>query len=369
MAAIFVHSDSDIEETQPPPKPDHVINYEDPAESDVDDECVVVATLARDPDIANLPHARRHCPRHPFEWHSRTDHCDNCYCAYCEVPVSQCAHWDAHAGTSRGRRRPVAPPEVAATAATSATATTDAEVDVDDDGDANAPVADVVAPTTDAAAPAASVAPAAAEVSDDPVAPYAPTGLVFIEHYRKTIRTITLHGSARYFLEPVPWAEMNLPAYPDVVKHPMDFGTVSRKLMNGAYLDEVALLRADVDLIFSNARLFNGPDNWIIKHCITMENRVAEKFLAALKPPHKRTNTRHPTTAIRTTERRKQPRRRPCDHPDGHLGKELDESRRTIKSQAQQILNLQQQIVASQQLHLAHLQQQLQQQQHEHAQQ
>jgi hypothetical protein len=162
---------------------------------------------------------------------------------------------------------------------------------------------------------------------------------------------------------------MNLPAYPDVVKHPMDFGTVSRKLMNGAYLDEVALLRADVDLIFSNARLFNGPDNWIIKHCITMENRVAEKFLAALKPPHKRTNTRHPTTAIRTTERRKQPRRRPCDHPDGHLGKELDESRRTIKSQAQQILNLQQQIVASQQLHLAHLQQQLQQQQHEHAQQ
>ena len=55
---------------------------------------------------------------------------------------------------------------------------------------------------------------------------------------------------------PVDPIAMNLPDYPDVIKHPMDLGTVKSRLSSGYYRD-VQQFSADVHLTFDNAMLYN----------------------------------------------------------------------------------------------------------------
>ncbi|OZJ04269.1 hypothetical protein BZG36_02474 [Bifiguratus adelaidae] len=60
------------------------------------------------------------------------------------------------------------------------------------------------------------------------------------------------------FLVPVDWQALNIPEYPDIIKHPMDVSTVNKKLAKGKYrnLDEFV---ADMRLIFNNCYTFNQP--------------------------------------------------------------------------------------------------------------
>ena len=55
---------------------------------------------------------------------------------------------------------------------------------------------------------------------------------------------------------PVDPISMNLPDYPDVVKNPMDLGTVKSRVNSGYYRD-VQQFAADVHLTFDNAMLYN----------------------------------------------------------------------------------------------------------------
>lgn len=50
---------------------------------------------------------------------------------------------------------------------------------------------------------------------------------------------------------------LNIPHYPNVIKHPMDFTTIRTKLSYNAY-DSEADFNADMNLIFDNCILFNG---------------------------------------------------------------------------------------------------------------
>lgn len=43
---------------------------------------------------------------------------------------------------------------------------------------------------------------------------------------------------AHFFYEPVDFAKQNLLDYPKIVKYPMDFGTIKRKLAYNAYENE-----------------------------------------------------------------------------------------------------------------------------------
>jgi hypothetical protein len=64
------------------------------------------------------------------------------------------------------------------------------------------------------------------------------------------------------FREPVDPVLYGIPDYFDVIKNPMDLGTVKKKLTNSQYanLDEFA---ADVRLTFSNAMTYNPPGNQV----------------------------------------------------------------------------------------------------------
>lgn len=96
------------------------------------------------------------------------------------------------------------------------------------------------------------------------------------------------------FNSPVDPVALNIPHYPSIIKNPMDFSTIDRKLAssnpakpdsnprNPRYnnADEVV---TDVRLIFSNCVTFNGPD-----HVVTaMGKRVEEVFDKQVKhlPP------------------------------------------------------------------------------------
>lgn len=62
---------------------------------------------------------------------------------------------------------------------------------------------------------------------------------------------------ARIFHEPVDPEALQIPDYPDIVKNPMDFGTIKKKLNNYAYRNGQEFLD-DVGLVFANCILYNG---------------------------------------------------------------------------------------------------------------
>ena len=66
------------------------------------------------------------------------------------------------------------------------------------------------------------------------------------------------HECALIFSEPVDHVKLGIPDYPEIVKTPMDLGTVKRKLENGEY-DEIGPsgFVADAQLAFENCLLYN----------------------------------------------------------------------------------------------------------------
>ncbi|KAH9964441.1 Bromodomain-containing protein [Russula dissimulans] len=110
-----------------------------------------------------------------------------------------------------------------------------------------------------------------------------------------TIRTLKKLKDATPFRFPVDPEALKIPHYLQVIKHPMDFSTIERKLLasnpikpdlnptNPRYrsADEFVV---DVRLIFSNCVTFNGPD-----HAVTQQGKrveaVFDKQIKQLPPP------------------------------------------------------------------------------------
>lgn len=80
------------------------------------------------------------------------------------------------------------------------------------------------------------------------------------------------------FHEPVDPIKLNIPDYFDVVKKPMDFGTVKRKLNNNAYNNGEEFIQ-DLDLVFSNCMNYNPGDSDVGVMC----NQVYSVYQTQLK--------------------------------------------------------------------------------------
>jgi hypothetical protein len=67
------------------------------------------------------------------------------------------------------------------------------------------------------------------------------------------------------FREPVDWRGLELDDYPEIVKHPMDLGTVKRKLERHEY-GTAAECAYDIKLIWRNCQKYNaeGSEFWIL---------------------------------------------------------------------------------------------------------
>lgn len=107
---------------------------------------------------------------------------------------------------------------------------------------------------------------------------------------QSTVRTLKKLKDANPFLRPVDPVALNIPHYLQIVKSPMDFSTIERKLtstnpakpdpnpQNPRYYSADEFI-SDVRLIFQNCYTFNGPDHAIS----TMGKRVEEVFDKQIK--------------------------------------------------------------------------------------
>ncbi|KAL8478575.1 hypothetical protein ACS0TY_030456 [Phlomoides rotata] len=76
------------------------------------------------------------------------------------------------------------------------------------------------------------------------------------------LKTLMSQKNAWLFNKPVDVVAHNIPDYFNVIKHPMDLGTVKSKLQSNKYTSPMQFA-ADVRLTFNNAMTFNPPDNLV----------------------------------------------------------------------------------------------------------
>ncbi|OMP03247.1 hypothetical protein CCACVL1_02489 [Corchorus capsularis] len=77
------------------------------------------------------------------------------------------------------------------------------------------------------------------------------------------------------FSEPVDPEE--LPDYHEVIEHPMDFGTIRKKLASGAYAN-LEQFEKDVFLISSNAMQYNAPDTIYFRQARSIKELAKKNF-------------------------------------------------------------------------------------------
>merc|ERR1712196_390060 len=76
---------------------------------------------------------------------------------------------------------------------------------------------------------------------------------------------------------PVDYVNLGIPDYPRIIKHPMDLGTVLKKLNGGEYgtVDEWV---SDVRLVFTNATTFNPADHVVHQMAKTLSGILEKKL-------------------------------------------------------------------------------------------
>ena len=97
---------------------------------------------------------------------------------------------------------------------------------------------------------------------------------------KKLITMLWKVKDADLFYKPVDPIELGLPTYFEVIKNPMDFSTIKRKLANYSYTNFNEFCQ-DMNLVFDNCYLFNGKETNIGNMCTNVKNQY-EKFYQQL---------------------------------------------------------------------------------------
>jgi len=94
------------------------------------------------------------------------------------------------------------------------------------------------------------------------------------------LKRLVDHECSWIFMQPVDPVELNLPDYFDIIKNPMDLGTIKKKMENNGY-KSLAEFDADVRLTFDNAVAYNGDGSDVCKVAYDMK-LTFEKLHGAL---------------------------------------------------------------------------------------
>ncbi|CAG8463072.1 7211_t:CDS:2 [Funneliformis mosseae] len=92
-----------------------------------------------------------------------------------------------------------------------------------------------------------------------------------LKYCTAALKELKKHPSAGLFLEPVDAIKYGIPDYFDIIKQPMDLGTVEAKL-NALQYTTVTDFESDVRLIFSNCILYNGVDHPVSQQAKELES-------------------------------------------------------------------------------------------------
>ena len=74
------------------------------------------------------------------------------------------------------------------------------------------------------------------------------------------IKKLMKHKSAIFFSIPVDPVALKIPTYFDVIKNPMDLGTVANNIRSGIYTTPSEVYK-NIKLTFRNCLTFNPPGN------------------------------------------------------------------------------------------------------------
>ena len=80
---------------------------------------------------------------------------------------------------------------------------------------------------------------------------------------------------AFFFLDPVDPIALGIPTYFQVIKEPMDFSQVKKKLEDCVYLERSSFEK-DLKLVFSNAMLFNAPASEVFLAAERMDKKASD---------------------------------------------------------------------------------------------
>lgn len=129
-------------------------------------------------------------------------------------------------------------------------------------------------------------APGQLSITDDsaatlgPSEPAKPITAAQKKHMIRAIQNIKRTNDGKPFAAPVDIVALNIPNYPDLVKHPMDLRTMEEKLKGDLY-PSVEAVKADFALIVSNTVAFNGAGHFVSKHGYAMA-KMFERVMANL---------------------------------------------------------------------------------------
>ena len=97
------------------------------------------------------------------------------------------------------------------------------------------------------------------------------------------LKYLLRHKHAAWFADPVDPVGMGIPHYAEVIKQPMDFGTIKGKYKGGRYASAEAFA-ADVRLVFRNATTFNtGADEPVHVAAVQLGAKFEERYADAME--------------------------------------------------------------------------------------
>jgi len=91
------------------------------------------------------------------------------------------------------------------------------------------------------------------------------------------LRSIMAKADANPFLEPVDWEAFGLLDYPQIIKNPMDLGTIQQNLEAGKYPTPDHFAK-DVRLVWKNATTYNRPDSEIYITADKLKKQFEKRF-------------------------------------------------------------------------------------------
>ncbi|XWS30467.1 hypothetical protein CRYUN_Cryun24cG0120300 [Craigia yunnanensis] len=169
------------------------------------------------------------------------------------------------------------------------------------------------------------------------------SNIMLMKQCEGLLKRLMGHQYGWVFNQPVDIVKLNIPDYFTVIKHPMDLGTIKKKIASGAYASPLEF-HADVKLSFSNAMTYNPPGNDVHVMADTLNKffevrwkNIEQKLpvigtqLVQSKAPAKDIETsktmppakKRKTTSV-TQEIIKEPVKRMTDEEKHNLGRELE---------------------------------------------
>ena len=119
------------------------------------------------------------------------------------------------------------------------------------------------------------------------------------------LKILQQHPHSWVFNSPVDPVELGLPDYFEVIKRPMDLGTIKKRLENGCYhsLEE---FQVDTNLTFENAMLYNPEGSVVYNMAKEMKDKFAvdwDKFIIILKGEEDEKRTKGDACALCGSEK------------------------------------------------------------------